>query len=105
MLYSANINHARSNVCVVKPTSIVSGSALNTQTRRKIPPTLRLSDEGFSPQAWAYSMAIFQHMRDGGGAQRSLPVAADAPDGALGQTRLHPHPATPPGDAQAAISV
>lgn len=41
-----------------------------------------------------------QYLRDGGGAERALPVAADAHDGALGQARLYPHPATLAGHAQ-----
>ena len=36
---------------------------------------------------------IFQHLRDGGGAQYPLQVAADAPHVPLGTESLHPPPA------------
>lgn len=42
----------------------------------------------------------YQYLRDGGSTERALPVAADAHDGAVGQARLHPHPAAPAGHAQ-----
>jgi len=44
-------------------------------------------------------------MRDGGGAQRPLPVAANAQNGAVGEARVHPHPSATAGDASAAVPV
>lgn len=48
-------------------------------------------------------MCIRQYLRDGGGAERALPVAADAHDGAVGAPRLHPRAAAAAGDAAAAL--
>lgn len=36
---------------------------------------------------------VLQHLRDGGGAERALPLAADAHDGAVGAARVHPRAA------------
>lgn len=36
---------------------------------------------------------FLQYMCDGRGVERSFPVAANAPDGAMGQEGLHTHPA------------
>jgi hypothetical protein len=46
-----------------------------------------------------------QYMRDGGGAQRALPVAANAQDGTVGEARVHPHFASAAGDAAADVPV
>lgn len=43
-------------------------------------------------------------MRDGGRAQRPLPVAADAQNGALGQTGLHTYSTQAARHAEAAVS-
>ena len=42
-------------------------------------------------------------MRDGGGVERALPVAADAHDGAVGAARVHPRAAAPAGHAAPAL--
>lgn len=36
---------------------------------------------------------VVQHLRDGGGAERALPLAADAHHGAVGAARVHPRAA------------
>jgi hypothetical protein len=46
-----------------------------------------------------------QYMRDGGGAQRALPVAANAQNGTVGEARVHPHFASAAGDAAADVPV
>ena len=45
----------------------------------------------------------FQYMRDRCGAKRSLPLAADPSDGALGEAGLRPHPAPPPYHEAASV--
>ncbi|XP_068631518.1 uncharacterized protein [Battus philenor] len=45
-----------------------------------------------------------QHLRDGGGAERALPVAADAHYGAVGAARIRARTAAPAGHATAALS-
>lgn len=40
-----------------------------------------------------YLYVLCQYMRDSGGSKRALPVAANTPHGAVGEARLHPHPA------------
>lgn len=51
-------------------------------------------------------MPIFpQYMRDGGGAQCALQVAANAQDGTLGEARVHPHFASAAGDAAANVPI
>lgn len=42
-------------------------------------------------------------MRDGGGAERALPVAADAHDGAVGAAGVHPRAAAAAGHAPPAL--
>ena len=42
-------------------------------------------------------------MRDRCGAKRSLPLAADPSDGALGEAGLRPHPAPPPYHEAASV--
>lgn len=42
-------------------------------------------------------------MRDGGGVERALPVAADSHDGAVGAARVHPRAAAPAGHAAPAL--
>ncbi len=42
-------------------------------------------------------------MRDCGGAERALSHSADAHDGAVGQARIHPHPAQATRHAEAAL--
>ena len=44
-----------------------------------------------------------QHRGDGGGAERALPLAADAQDGAVGEEGLHPHPAEAAHHEEAAV--
>jgi hypothetical protein len=44
-------------------------------------------------------------MRDSGGAQRALPVAANAQDGTVGEARVHPHFASAAGDAAADVPI
>lgn len=42
-------------------------------------------------------------MRDGGGVERPLSLASDALDGAVGETSVYPHPATPSGYASTSV--
>ena len=44
-----------------------------------------------------------QHLRDGGSAERALPIAADAHDGAVGAARFHPRAAALAGHAPPAL--
>lgn len=44
-------------------------------------------------------------MRDGSGIERPLPVAADAPDGAVGEASIHPHLAPAAFHETAAVQV
>jgi len=48
---------------------------------------------------------MFQHMRHGGRAECTLPVSADAQDGALGKEGFHTHPTTPAGYATSSVSI
>ena len=48
-------------------------------------------------------VALFQHMRDGGSAERALPHAPDPHDGPLGAQGLHSHPAQAARHAEAAL--
>lgn len=47
---------------------------------------------------------LMQYLRDGGSAERALPVAADAHDGSVGAARVHPRSATTARDAPPALS-
>lgn len=44
-------------------------------------------------------------MRDGGRAERPLSIAADAPDGAVGEAGLHSHSAEAAGHAASTVSI
>lgn len=44
-----------------------------------------------------------QYLRDGGGAERALPVAADAYDGTVGAARIYPRASASVGDAAPAL--
>ena len=48
-------------------------------------------------------ISAFQHRGDRGGAERALPLAADAQDGAVGEEGLHPHPAEAAHHEEAAV--
>jgi hypothetical protein len=48
-------------------------------------------------------LSLFQHMCNCGGAKCSLPVAADPPDGPLGQAGLRSHPAQAPHHEEASV--
>ena len=50
-----------------------------------------------------YVPSPIQHLRDGGGAERALPFAANPHDGAVGEAGVHPHPVQAPRHAQAAV--
>ena len=49
------------------------------------------------------SLSLFQHRGDGGGAERALPLSADAQDGAVGEEGIHPHSAEAAHHEEAAV--